>query len=255
MTQANVVPLDRTSTLPIVPTETTTEVLVSIIGAEHSAAMEAGLALMNHWIRMGEALLLAKDRVQKGDWMIWLEDNYPGHFTEAFMAIRFARNAQEIRQRQITTKKDAIELVRSLDAERRVTEKEPNPQAQALADQGLSHTAIARRMGVNRATVTRWLNPKRTARERKVQHDRAKAARLALRKFEREAQRKAVAKRVRGDGTPLSEAYANVRKAVQMLEFARTAYSAEASSILSLQDKLYEVEDALGQMLREGVRG
>jgi predicted transcriptional regulator len=182
--------------------------------------------------------------------VVWLEENYTGHWSDAFLAVRFARNAKEIRKAQITTKADAVKLVKVLDSERRASERDPNPQALVLREQGLNTAQIAKTLEVGRSTVERWLDPKRVERENTRTATRRKAAVAALRKVEREAQRKAIAARVKGDGSPLSEAYANVRKAAQMLEFARTNQPKDAEAILPMQDALYRVEDDLGNLLR-----
>jgi len=241
MVAGELVPLRRQQTVSLTDNLNT---LAQVANAEHDAAQAAMGSVVEHCIRAGEALILAKERLgregKKVPWQRWVADNYSGHFTNAYMCVRFARNAKAILDSGVTTKRDALTLVKTVEAEARASERERAPEAKRLIKEGYSQRQAAEIMGVHRRTVERLASPDADKRAK----DRNKAARAALRKAEQDAETRAAVKMLgKGRTKTLADVYALVRQAVQAAE-------AVGTDALEVQEKLYEVEDLIGALLR-----
>jgi DNA-binding CsgD family transcriptional regulator len=226
-----------------VDTRLDTNTIIRTANEEHDAAMVAAGSTVQHMIRAGEALVIAKERVD-GPWQKWLEDNYHGHFTNAFMCMRFARNARAIEAEGVTTGSDALIVARRIEAEAKASETERAPEAKRLRKEGLTVPEVARTMGLNPRTVTKLT----TQGGYTYDTTRQKAARAALRKVEREAEIKAARKMISGRGKSLSDVYGLVRQLQQVVD--RVQEPGKEPVVLEVQQKLYDLEDLIGDALR-----
>jgi hypothetical protein len=227
-----------------VDTRLDTDALIRTANEEHEAAVVAAGSTVQHMIRAGEALLIAKERID-GPWQKWIEDNYHGHFTNAYMCMRFARNARAIEAEGVTTGSDALVVARRIEAEAKASEAERAPEAKRLRKEGLSVGETARTMGLNKRTVIKLTNQDGYTKDL----TRMKAARAALRRVEREAEIKAARKMISGRGKSLSDLYGLVRQLQQTAD--RVQAPGQESVVLEVQEKLYDLEDLIGDTLRK----
>lgn len=76
--------------------ESTLEHLAAQINKEHNASVKAASSTVEHARRAGELLIEAKDRVEHGQWLPWLKDNFPFTTVTAQNYMRIAREWPQI---------------------------------------------------------------------------------------------------------------------------------------------------------------
>lgn len=120
------------------------------------------LGIIVHAIRAGEALQRVHDTLPYGTWEAWLRENFHATDTTARIYMRFAQHKAELKARGINTYDEALHLVRQIAAEQRPTpeqEQRRRREAAELHKDGMSYSAIAKRLGTHGTTIRRWLLP------------------------------------------------------------------------------------------------
>jgi hypothetical protein len=198
------------------------EGLVETIKTECALVAKAEASALDHAIKAGHALIRAKAQVP-GSWTDWLAVNLDISYGIANKYMRLARYEAHVRATSATCIRGAVEAVAFLPESPRGRDPIPiDPailakvkrgemtQAEAAAAAGVSTSTVSNRTrGISRTGQTP-APPERRA----VYAARRRAATVALRKEEEaRAVRKAAVK-------PVSEAYALVRRSLQLLDQA-----------------------------------
>lgn len=71
--------------------------LATIANREHALAFEAGVSMIEHAIRAGEALIEAKAQLRHGEWLPWVADNFDASEDTAERYMNVARNSARVR--------------------------------------------------------------------------------------------------------------------------------------------------------------
>lgn len=220
--------------------------LIEDFHQEHEQALTAAVRTVEHAIRAGEALLEAKAQIEHGEWTHWLEENILGKgrslsTVNAYM--RFARNQELLRREQPDSFKGADLLLKGAPDAR--INPHLRDEARGLKAQGLTHAQIAEHLGVSKPSVWRMVNPESYKASVRRSHQRSMAAKVALRRQERDAA-------VRANGGNLAEAYSLIRKALQQLDTAAgEAGDREVKrAISSAIHRLHNVEDQIVRAVR-----
>lgn len=104
------------------------------IHAEIAAAEEGHRSALGHAIRAGELLTEKKSRLVHGEWMHWMEDNFPGHYNTAGNYMKLAANSQRVVN--LGSVREALAVLRSP----KKAKKKTKPAASTLKGKaGLSH--------------------------------------------------------------------------------------------------------------------
>lgn len=226
----------------IVPAATSqTDALATTIREEQALAKEAGVSMIEHAIRAGEALIKAKRLVPRGEWEKWILEQFPDqNFVSTRGYMRLARNQTEVRQLQPANMNQAFLLLR--DRKNEAYDPDLKEEVERLWATGdfPSMRQLAIHMDVNYARVWRWLNPEKAEAKRQLQRERSKAGRRALRRQEREAS-------VFRHGGPLAQAYTLIRKALQDLQRANEVEKDRdvRREIASAMQSIYNAEDRI----------
>jgi hypothetical protein len=201
--------------------------------AHTSAHLTGALA---HFIRLGEILHVARQRVEPGTWIVWLRSvGIDNHFT-ADRAIRLAVYRDHLPPEALQVRRDGAGRVRNPSWNNALTYLRGLPpvgpkgnrgydetikrEAARLRKKGLSYRQISEALNVGETTVRSWLDTdfrrrKKLANKRardKITKD-ATAARRARRREERDGL-------AREASTELADAYGNLRKALAALDRA-----------------------------------
>lgn len=229
--------------------ERSLENLAEVANREHRLALESGMAMVEHAIAAGEALLAAKEKVRGGNWTSWLAENFPGSRTVALNYVRIARN-RELLPDRVRNIQEALWLLSSSPATRHGTKTDELPDAltahaQILHGEGLSYEEIASELGCSPSAVWRRLNPASYRRYRERNNRIRKNAYSALRQAERDRYVR------RANGKP-GKAYEMLRKVQE--ELARAIADAESPDVRAelqrAQPALYEAEDSIAAAAR-----
>jgi len=186
--------------------------LAAAANHEHDRVREAGLSMVEHAIRAGDALRAADELVQAGQWERWLADNFADSAATARLYMRMSRYQDEIRARGIDGVTAARRHLIGRDPHRKgakpVLPQWMRDEAAEMRAQGISVNRIARELGVSNPTVHRWTNPQAA----RALNDATQAARRRKRAAERalaeQQQRQQVKRRLRKAGAAEAELYA-----------------------------------------------
>lgn len=203
---------------------------------EHDLAQRAALSAIDHAMRSGQALLVARDVVGEDAFLAWLSRNFDSTHHTAFRYMRIARYAQDLREADITTISDALAFLAGRSqlghevGERRL-------RAVELYEAGRPKREIARMLGVTQSTVQRYLNPK-AAQER---HTRNRRERIAAEKALEEKRQRAAARRAAtAAGGEIARLYADAERMQDTIgAAAREASDPEARTELELAGEHY----------------
>lgn len=215
------------------------EQLAARVSSEHKLAIGAGEAMLAHVIRCGEALFIAKRRIDRGEWYQWLAQNFPFTYSTAANYIRLARHQDEIQNAAGVV--EALWSLRGLRAGEGPPAWDTSVKAEAkeLKAAGLPIKKIAERLGVSKWTLYDWFNEGRRVQRRRE----LKIAREAMRQKERDQV-------VRAAGNDrVSEAYFALRKAAQKLDMARDE-SEDQEIKAAMGAALSRTHQAEGQVLK-----
>lgn len=191
----------------------TLDELANTVRREHAQLVNAGAAMIEHAIRAGDALCLAKEQVERGGWDRWLKDEFPDKHPKTLrLYMRVARYQDRVRAAQPATLTAAHRLLAG-EAFRPHTDELREEARRLSREEGLSIVEISARLGASKHAIGGWLNPAQAERRRQRMRQESREARRALHRQQRDrAARKA--------GGSVGEAYALVRKALQSLEDA-----------------------------------
>jgi hypothetical protein len=140
--------------------------LAAEIRHEHEECLLAAVSSLRHAIRAGDALLVARDQVPRGQWERWLDENVPDVrvMAKAYMRIATYRDAVPP---EVTTAERALKALRGLPAfDGSGPARHPESvrdRAVELAGEGLPINRIAAHLGVDRKCVRRWVGKKNSA--------------------------------------------------------------------------------------------
>lgn len=241
--------------------EKTLDELAEIIRFEHDEVVSSASQMLKHAIRAGEALTIAKRRVEPGGWMSWTASNLPE------MRHTLITNYMRIAHYQTKIPKDIDSIAEARRALKGLPDIDGSPRgvtrngyplelretAVKLVSEGMSQELVAEEIGVAQGTVSRWVRGQENSREywrnwaakNRLRRRKAHAAREALRREERE-------RKIQKIGGPLAESYSRVRKAAQALQKAlEESDDPHVSGHLRLAlSKLYVTEDEIVKALR-----
>jgi predicted transcriptional regulator len=209
---------------PPVATEPTLDELGEGARNEHLLALEAGEAQALHRLRSGEFLIAARARFGHGEWMDWLDANWPFHHTAACRYMREASGGSFARNADLRA-----------DASR-------------MAKEGARRVEIAQALGVDRGTVWKWLDPEKESQHREYMRKRARTRRAAKKALAR-AERNAAMSEAGGE---IHKAYSNVRLALEALQRLHDEdQSPEARALVNeAMAALYKAEEKIEQRRR-----
>ena len=230
--------------------EMTIDQLVEIVNAEVLAIDEqemvitsAHRSIIPHAIRIGEALIAARDQMDRGSFGSWLRSNFSFSRSSATRYMRMARGLDELQGAGLIDGKvrDVIEFL-STSGTGLIPKGAPDDvkkKALQLHQLGATRKAIASITGVTDGTVSRWVDPQ-AASKRKKQARLATKARQALARQEREAL-------VRRSAGNAADAYALIRKASLAVDqaIAETSVADERDELQKARTFLHRAEDRL----------
>lgn len=137
--------------------------IVATIHREHELAWNAGVAMLQHALAAGEALLEAKEIVPAGEWKAWLAANAPGDrglwTCSAYMRLAYLREHVDPNLSFTAN----LQLLQGMEGRSTGIAKVPDDaKAEGLrlhATGEFSLNEIARTIGVTRSTVRCWVDP------------------------------------------------------------------------------------------------
>ena len=202
--------------------------LVEVIRTEYLGFERDGISLVQRAIKVGDALLQAKELVGGNGWYKWIDFNMPFDRVACGLFMRVARYKEVIYEAEtpVTTIRQAQELLVGLPVVGRGRIRKLQPEAteviQELRAEGLTVPAIAAQFGVSERTVYRLQESDgqktKRAQEAAVKREAAKKAIQEIRqRRERELARKLA--RTRGGG--IQEAYSLAERLQDALGRAR----------------------------------
>lgn len=220
------------------------EDLRETIEREHQLVVQTGVAMIEHAIAAGEALLAAKTMVPRGEWEAWLTANFPDRHPKTHrLYMRVAKFKDRVRAAAPATLSEAHKL---LEGEaQRPYEPAMRDAARQLRREGLTYAQIADELGASTYAVEGWCNPKTIERRRQRRRAESRAARRALTRQERDRD-------ARKAGGSLAETYALLRKALQAAErAAEEATSREVREAISAGvGRMHYAEDEIVKAVR-----
>jgi hypothetical protein len=101
----------------VVPAKPSLSQLKRTANQEHARAFAAGKEMLEHALLAGEALIAAKDEVEKhGEWLPWLKENFEASEDTAENYMRLARNSEHVRNLPIeeASLRGALNSIRAL---------------------------------------------------------------------------------------------------------------------------------------------
>lgn len=200
-----------TTALEVLDRAPTLDDLAETARREHRLAVQASVSMVEHAIRAGDALIAAKERVPKGQWGAWLEENFRASRETANGYARVALYQDRVRaDLQNPTLRDALRYVR----------------------------------GLTRSDWVPYATRQRLERTAKRRAARRREATQALRRRERDAAMRRV-------GGSAADAYSMIRRTAQALDRAsRDASTPEIRAALSgALTKLHAAEDEIVRAL------
>lgn len=240
----------------VLPARETLSELLGRANREHGLVEEALGQALDHVIKCGEALSVVRrdysDRF-KG-WEAWAEENFAGGHTVASYYMRIYEHRDLVRDLPNVTQ--AMKRLRGMPALRppgyRGYSEEVREEARALAGSGMSHSEIARMIGVTRDTITNWVDPEALRRHRERTRKWHAERRAEQRQKKVEAAERAAEREARRVGGALAEAYSLAHRLEAPLALAERQATdpevkQELANAISLQHRvLYSVLRALG---------
>jgi hypothetical protein len=103
--------LDLYGDVVVLPAGASLSDLAQTANREHELAREHGLAMVEHAIRAGEALLEAKAQVKHGEWLPWLDANFDASERTARGYMAIASNRQRVADLEEPSLRKALEAV------------------------------------------------------------------------------------------------------------------------------------------------
>jgi transposase len=230
-------------TVALVVAEPSLDELAATANHEHALVLEAGVSMVEHAIKAGEALIAAKGLLPFGAWNQWLDARFEaGCKATARNYMRIARHRALLESCEPAGLVDALRLIAGADRSDRNLAREQ--EMKALRASGLTYKAIAEQVGVSPATVRRSLDSAARQAEHAYQRARRGEQRRALRKALQRDERE---RTVRATGGSIAESYGLVRRALQALEagIAKEQGREAKLAMNAAMQRLYAAEDEL----------
>lgn len=108
--------------------------LAEIANREHEAAQSALVSTLEHGFNAGAALIEVKGRLNHGEWLPWLKENFNGSHDTASVYMRIARNFERARNLEEPSLRAALKAI---------TGKESNDEANGSTDDLSVHYSSA----------------------------------------------------------------------------------------------------------------
>lgn len=203
----------------------TLDELAATANERYLEAEGAASAHLLYALACGDALNEAKTQVERGGWMTWLQAKFAGTPTTAHKYMRCACHRAFLIENDARDIRHGLELLR--DAGRMGNKRgidmrmDLKNEAVDLSREGVSGSRIADVLGVNRKTVTYWLNPEARANSLRRHSEWQKQRTLERQALERERRDQAVKKALVHAGQGLNEAYRLVTRLDGILGQAR----------------------------------
>lgn len=222
------------------PTTSVSTGLIEQINEQHRIIAGRKGEALEHAVRCGELLLEAQQRVPRGHWTVWLEENVEMHKTTAFAYMRLARNKEAVQAGNFNGIDPALAAL-SDGKTLTDTEKDEMRRLYKNGNSGLSLDELATTFGVRKSTVWYWVSAK--------QRDRVKR----LQRHQRDRDRKAAETAIRRQiitrkGGEIARAYSEIRRAQQKIDAEARAQDMDPMRrvrLLEALDALYAAEDKL----------
>ena len=221
--------------------------LATTVIAEHQFVLKAATTAVNHAIRAGQALMVAKKLVPQGEWERWLETECGLASRTAAQYVRLATYKALIPTHVHHSQTEALLYLRGLPgidgASNKPYPPETKHEAHRLSTTGLYQRDIAHILGVSKSTIDRWVGQGKKGKGDRRRY-REKAARKALRRQERD---RAMLKA----GGSIGLCYSMIRKTAQALD---RAHGEESDREIRLAlgvaiTKLHQAEDHIVRAL------
>lgn len=208
-------------------------------------------------IHIGELLMDAKRLVRQGEWMEWLDSNFPLVYSQANLFIRFAKNKDALCPDGVPMSyNQAVAYLQGLAGPSVKRRREMCDEARRLGrKEKVPANEIAEILGVTEATVKGWVELSHWERkEKRLEASRRRVdARLALQAQMREEERQARIRAARKAGRQaLAKASSLTRQALSALDAAHGEAQTDAErlaigrAIHSLHRGEDEIKGALG---------
>jgi hypothetical protein len=200
--------------------------LAATANREHAACLDAGLTMVEHAIRVGEALIEAKRRLGGSPlanvgWKEWVASNFEASYGTAVAYMRLGRH----RDAAIgaINLNEALQLCagRSSRGENHRTDPEFRADVLAMREEGLSLREVSRMTGISVPTISSWTNPESYKRRLQLQRERQRrraAERKALAAKERQ---QAIKRALVKEGEAFNEVYVVITRLDSLLGQAR----------------------------------
>lgn len=237
-------------------TERSLDVLAKTVWEEHELALQNMQAALQHAINAGEALLEAKEEVERdtpGAWGEWVKAEAGISTAAAGRYMRIAHYKHELPDwvGSIGEARKALAGLPRID-----TRSGPRVsahiryEAKHMLDMGERYEKIAEDLGVSWETVKRWDDPQFEEKKKSQWRDKNRKRKEAEEELERKRRQQA-AKRAGGN---VSKSYSSVRKAAYYLDLATSeANNREAAAKLrEALDSVYMSEDAIQEAIKVG---
>lgn len=207
--------------------------LARSINSEHQLAYRAALDVLDHAIRCGENLIMARALVPDGQWNKWMADNLEISPPAAGRYMRIAVHRAKLleAEHRPTSINGAIMYLREIDApplDRGRNGRRPSfdvEEARRLRLEGLTYSEIGGLLGISDVAVGRHLTPGATRQRVEYANERSKRQRAEQRAEEQQQLDKEV-KRV---GGAAADAYQLLRACEAELSMAIAAAETEGT--------------------------
>lgn len=205
------------------PDEVTLAELAVTANTEHRCAEQAGVTMLDHAIRAGEALLAARERSPAGEWSNWVADNIDAALVTVQLYMRLARyrDVIETLPDPPTSIKRAKFLLIGLPTTTPDNGQEipagPANEARRLRDEGLTYKAIGELFGVSYQTIRRWIDPDVLMRSKESSRRSSKKRHEAAKALRQKELAEAAKKAARKAGADAADAYAMAERLQDVL--------------------------------------
>lgn len=207
-------------------------------------AVEQGLVFA---AQAGEALLQAKQQTERGKWRGWLDENFAGGRSTAYLYMRIAQYRAYLAATGIestSAARRALEHMPEIPSEFKGTNHPLAQQAEDLRRDGATIEEVAEALGISRSSAWAILNPGKRKQQRETTRKRREQERRALARQDRDKAAKAA-------GGVVAECYSLVRKTTQAIaEAVEATENPEVRQGLNAAlAKQYEAEDAIVRII------
>lgn len=248
----------------------TLEELAEKAKAEHQLSIESAIMAVRHAIRVGEILLVVRERLDFGEYEAWVEKSVGITYSTASRYVRIAYYKDRLPPTDETGafgKPSAAEGINAAQeflkglpnvphvhgSNGRVATQADKELAKQMKADGASYATIGEALGRNQGTIYYWLNPDKAKRNTVSGRKRRQEARKARRLLEAQEKRAASKALAKSLGGAVGDAYSTIRVHLEALDKAVSASSDNREAYVALraaQDYAYKVEDKIAEALK-----